>query len=245
MKDKAYKVLAKQVGISNNSAKELIDKGVVFVGDRKVVIARADVDTDTIFTVKEIKKARILFEDENIIALNKPPFSISEDIAKDFKDAVLLHRLDKDTTGVMILVKNEEFRAQAIQEFKHERVYKEYEAIINGRLTEEISIDVPILTIKGKKAVSKVSVKGQPAHTKAEPLMIIGKKTKVKVVISTGRTHQIRVHLAHIDMPIVGDMEYGISSNKATRVMLHSKRIRLFDYDIVAPDPEDFRAFGF
>jgi 23S rRNA pseudouridine1911/1915/1917 synthase len=246
MKDKAYKVLAKQKDISNNKAKALIDSGVVFIGDRKVVIARADVDVTTKFKVQEIQIARVIFEDENIIALNKPAFAVSEDVAKDFKDeAVLLHRLDKETTGVMLLVKNEEFRAKAIEEFKHQRVYKEYEAIINGRLTEETTIDMPIHTVKGKRAISKISLtQGLPAHTEVEPLMISGKKTKVKIVITTGRTHQIRVHLAHIDYPIVGDREYGFASNKAPRVMLHAKRIKLFDYDITAPDAQDFKAFG-
>lgn len=246
MKDKAYKVLAKQENISNNYAKELIDKGIVFIGDRKVVIARADVDVTTRFKVKEIAKAEILFEDENIIAINKPAFITSEDVAKLFKDtAVLLHRLDKDTTGVILLVKNDEFRKKAINEFKNEKVYKEYEAIINGRLIEPVNVDMPILTIKGKKAISKISLtKGLPAHSEIEPLMIAGKKTKVKVIITTGRTHQIRVHLAHLNYPIVGDMEYGFASNKASRVMLHAKRIKLLDYDITAPDAQDFKAFG-
>jgi 23S rRNA pseudouridine1911/1915/1917 synthase len=245
-KDKAYKVLAKQENLSNNKAKELIDKGLVYIAGRKVVIARADVDTTTKFKVKELKKAEVLFEDENIIALNKPAFSTSEDIAKTFKDAVLLHRLDKETTGVILLVKNEEFREKAINEFKNEKVYKEYEAIINGRLIEEVNVDMPILTIKGKKAISKISLtKGLPAHTEIYPDMISGKKTKVKVIITTGRTHQIRVHLSHLGYPIAGDLEYGgHTSSKATRVMLHAKRIKLLDYDISAPEADDFKAFG-
>jgi 23S rRNA pseudouridine1911/1915/1917 synthase len=245
-KEKAYKVLATQQNISNSKAKELIDKGLVFIADRKVVIARAEVDTATRFKVKELKRAEVLYEDDKIIALNKPANTKSEDVAKEFKDAVLLHRLDKDTTGVMLLVKDEDFRLEAIKEFKNERVYKEYEAIISGRPTEEFNIDMPIHTVKGKKAVSKISLtKGLPAHSEVTPLMISGKRTKVKVVISTGRTHQIRIHLSHAGYPIVGDLEYGgTASSKASRVMLHAKRIKLFDYDISAPDADDFKGFG-
>jgi 23S rRNA-/tRNA-specific pseudouridylate synthase len=163
---------------------------------------------------------------------------VSEVLEGEF-EAMLLHRLDKDTSGVLILVKNEEFRLKAIEEFKKHRVYKEYEAIVYGHLYEETKIDAPISTEKGKKAKSKIDKFGQSALTLVEPIAIAGKKTHVKVVIETGRTHQIRLHLAHINHPILGDTMYG--GKVSPRMMLHAKRIKLFDYNFIASVPVDFK----
>ena len=239
MKDKAYKVLAQQLGISNKKAKELIDRGLVYVGDKKVQIARGLIDTSTKFRVKRIEKPQVLFEDEKLLAVNKPAHISSEEIAQD-AGYPLLHRLDKETSGVLLLVKDETFRKEAIEEFKKERVYKEYVAWVEGIVPESYEIDYPVLTIKKNgKAKSRLSAsKGKPAYTFVEPLEIHGKKTKVKAVIKTGRTHQIRVHLARTEHPILGDTLYGGKS--WSRMMLHAKKIRLFDYDIEAPEPEDF-----
>ena len=238
-KDKAYKVLAQQLGISNKKAKELIDRGLVYVGDRKVQIARGEIDTKTRFRIKETEKPEVLFEDDKILAVNKPAHITSEEIKERFGHD-LLHRLDKETSGVLLLVKDKDFRKKAIEEFKNEKVYKEYSAWVEGIVAEPFEIDYPILTIKKDgRAKSRLSrSKGKPAKTFVEPLEIHGKKTKVKATISTGRTHQIRVHLARSGHPILGDTLYG--GKPWSRTMLHAKRIRLFDYDIEAPEPKDF-----
>ena len=239
MKDKAYKVLAAQLGISNKKAKELIDRGLVYVGDRKVEIARGEIDTKTKFRVKQVERPEVLHEDEYLLAVNKPAHITSEEIAKD-SGYQLLHRLDKETSGVLLLVKDEEFRKKAIEEFRAERVYKEYRAWVEGIVAEPFEIDYPILTIKrGGKAFSRLSrSKGKPAKTMVEPLEVHGKKTKIKAIITTGRTHQIRVHLARAGHPILGDSLYG--GKPWSRLMLHAKRIKLLDYDIEAPEPKDF-----
>ncbi len=239
MKDKAYKVLASQLGISNKKAKELIDRGLVYVGDRKVTIARGEIDTNTKFRIKQVEKPQVIFEDDRLLALNKPAHLTSEEIAKS-SGYELLHRLDKETSGVLLLVKDEAFRKQAIEEFRKERVYKEYVAWVEGIIAEPFEIDYPILTIKKNgRAKSRLSrSKGKPAKTFIEPLVIHGKKTKVKAIITTGRTHQIRVHLARSGHPILGDTLYG--GKPWSRIMLHAKRIKLFDYDLQAPEPKDF-----
>jgi 23S rRNA pseudouridine1911/1915/1917 synthase len=250
MNDKAYKLLAKQENISNSKAKDLIDKGLVFSSGRKITIARGELPVTAVFKVYALEKIDTIFEDDNIIAINKPPFINCDEITKKFpKNVKLLHRLDKDTSGVMLLVKNEEFRTKAINEFKKERVYKEYEAVVYGRIVEEFDIHYPIVTEKRKgKSISKVSLKGdgKSAFTHIEPVMIDGKKTKVKAVISTGRTHQIRVHLSHMGYPIVGDAQYNsMKEHKSKRILLHAKKIKIFDYEFEVETPSDFRMFGF
>ncbi|NPA74267.1 MAG: RNA pseudouridine synthase, partial [Epsilonproteobacteria bacterium] len=217
--EKAYKLLSIQEGISNRSAKELIDKGVVYIGDKKVQIARAEVKIDTKFKIKKIENSKKIFEDDNIVAVDKPAFITSEEVSKKmgFK---LLNRLDKETSGVLLLYKNEEFQKKAIEEFKKQNVLKEYIAWVEGIIAEKIVIDSPILTIKDKKAYSKISPKGKEAISIVEPLEIIGKRSKVKVTIKTGRTHQVRVHLKSISHPIIGDTLYGGKKNH--RMLLHA-----------------------
>lgn len=103
--DQAFKVLAIQENISNNKAKVLIDKGLVFVGDKQVKIARAQISTETKFRIEYPSDMEVLYEDENIIAVNKPAQIDSYDIQDAIEGAELLHRLDRDTSGVLLLGK--------------------------------------------------------------------------------------------------------------------------------------------
>ena len=233
--EKAYKLLAIQEKISNSQAKKLIDNGLVFLQGKKLLVARALIKKNAKFRVIDISNIQKLFEDDNIIGVNKPSGFVSEELEKKF-NAKLLHRLDKETSGAIILCKNEEFRLRAIEEFKKENVYKEYIAVVSGILPEKIEIDLPIKTIKGKKAKSIIANNGKKALTIIEPLEILGKNTKIKAIIKTGRTHQIRVHLAKLGYPIIGDRLYG--GKESWRLMLHSFRINIFNYQIQAPEPK-------
>ena len=242
-KDKAYKVLAEQLDISNKKAKELIDRGLVFVGDRQVKIARAELDDQTKFRVEYPKDIEVLYEDDNIIAVNKPAQIDSYDIENILSEARLLHRLDRDTSGVLLFGKDEKFISKAIKAFKNREVIKEYVAWVDGVFYEEVTIDEPIHTIKKNKAYSMVDpIRGKKAITIVKPSEVQGKKSKVEVEIKTGRTHQIRVHLAHIGFPIIGDEFYG-SPTKAKRMLLHAKRIKLLGYDFEAPEPKDIQRY--
>lgn len=236
--DKAYKVLAKQEEISNNQAKELIDRGLVYVGDKKVKIARAEISDDTQFRIEYPSEIEIIYQDDNIIAVNKPAQIDSYDIQDAIEGAELLHRLDRDTSGVLLLGRNKAFIEDAVKEFKGRRVQKQYVAWVEGVLYEGVEIDEPILTIKKGKAFSKIDpVRGKKAYTKVIPEEIQGKKSKVRIEITTGRTHQIRVHLASIGHPIVGDDQYG-SRTQSKHMLLHSSKIKIFDYEFEAPEPK-------
>ena len=244
--EKAYKLLAIQEGISNKKAKDLIDKGVVSVNGKKLVVARGMLKEDSSFKIKDIASAKVIYEDENIIAVNKPAFLNASEVEDSFFDAVLLNRLDKETSGVMLLAKDETFRKKAIKEYKQNKVYKEYVAIVEGKVVEEITIDTPISTIKGKSARSRIDEKfGKPALTKVYPYLVEGNKSKIKIVIENGRTHQIRVHLESVGLPIIGDLQYGKPSSQVQRVMLHSKITKILDYEFEAREPKEFFHFGF
>ncbi len=241
--DKAYKVLARQKDISNKKAKELIDRGLVFVEDKKVKIARADIHTDTVFRVEYPEDIEILYQDNDIIAINKPAQVDSYDIQDAIEGAELLHRLDRDTSGVLLLGKNRAFTDLAIKEFKARRVEKHYVAWVEGVIYEEIEINEPIFTVKKGKAFSMVDpVRGKKAHTVVKPEELQGKKSKVHITITTGRTHQIRVHMAHIGHPVVGDEQYG-SRTQSKRVLLHSAKMKILDYEFNAKEPKDIARY--
>jgi 23S rRNA pseudouridine1911/1915/1917 synthase len=236
--DKAYKLLAIQEKISNAKAKDLIDRGLVKVGDKKVMIARGEIKVDTKFSVKELAKTKVIFEDDDILVVDK--------VSKTFKNAILLNRLDKETSGVMMFAKNEEFQKKAIKEFAQNRVYKEYVAIVEGKVVEEIVIDKPILTTKDRGvAKSKVDKNGKSAKTTVYPLLVEGNKSKIKLVIESGRTHQIRVHLNFVGLPIIGDAIYGRTASNVNRVLLHSKITKIFDYTFEAREPKEFKVYDF
>ncbi len=241
--EKAYKLLAQQMDVSNAKAKEMIDRGLVYVGNKKVMIARGELDPKTIFTVQEVAKVRPIFENDDLIVVDKPAFMNADEVERQFRGAQLLHRLDRETSGVLMLVKNEAFREEAIEAFRKDEVYKEYVAWVEGIVTEEVTIDRPILTEKRhNKAYSKISPKGKPARSEVFPLEVSAKKSKVKVLIHEGRTHQIRAHLRSIDHPIVGDELYG--GRRAPRVMLHAKKVQLLGMTFEAPEPKIFAHFG-
>ena len=240
--EKAYKILALQEGISNSNAKSMIDRGLVYVGNKKVMIARGDIDVKTIFRVMKIEKAKAIYENDDILVVDKPAFVNSDEIERMYKPAVLLHRLDRETSGVLMLVKNEAFRTKAIAEFKKDKVFKEYIAWVEGIISEPIEVDKAILTQKkNNKAYSNVSGKGKPARTEFFPDIVSAHKTKVKCIIHNGRTHQIRTHLRYIDHPIIGDEQYG--GRRAKRVMLHAHKVRLLGMEFVSPEPKIFVNF--
>ncbi|WP_321470152.1 RluA family pseudouridine synthase [Halarcobacter sp.] len=244
--DKAYKVLAKQEGISNSKAKELIDKGLVRAQGKKVMIARGEIPTDTKFSVKEMASIKVIFQDDDILALDKPCFMTSDEVARKYPKYIMLNRLDKETSGVMLFAKNEEFQKKAIKEFKDNNVYKEYVAIVDGKVIETIEINKPILTTKDRgMAKSKVDKKGKSAKSTIYPMLVEGNKSKVKVVIDTGRTHQIRVHLNYAGFPIIGDAIYGKPASNINRVLLHSKKTKIFDYSFEAAEPREFKVYDF
>lgn len=241
--EKAYKLLAIQQSISNSQAKALIDRGLVYVANRKVTVARGELPVKTSFNVQEIATAKIIYEDSDLLVVDKPAFLNTDEVERQYPEAQLLHRLDRETSGVLILVKDEEYRLKAIGEFKRNKVYKEYTAWIEGMFIDEIEIDKPILTEKRhNKAFSKISTKGRSAHTTVTPVEVVGKYSKVKVVIREGRTHQIRCHLRSIGFPIAGDEQYG--GRRAKRVMLHARKVELLGHTFIADEPKIFAHYS-
>ncbi|WP_134090387.1 RluA family pseudouridine synthase [Olivibacter sp. XZL3] len=165
-------------------------------------------------------KEMIVFEDDDLIVVNKPPFIASLDereggeinilrMAKQYhKDAQVCHRIDKETSGLLLIAKNPEtYRAVSI-EFEKRRVKKVYHAIIGGtHVFEDLKVDLPILNL-GNKNVTIDKANGKLAETWFKSLMYFKHYTLVECRPVTGRMHQIRIHLATQHASIVGDSLY-------------------------------------
>ena len=244
-KERAYKLLAVQMGLSNSKAKELIDRGVVYAGNKKVAIARGELPVDTKFRVLKLHKTDVLYENYEVVALNKPSFLTSDEAAREYNGAKLLHRLDRETSGVLLLARTKDFEQKALECFKSRAVYKVYTCWVDGIVSEPMTIDKPLKIVKQNgHAYSRVDKKGKEAITHIEPIMISGKRSKLRVVIETGRTHQIRVHLKSIGHPIIGDRQYGVVSAQTNRMLLHALELKILGYHFKAKEPKGFDVFA-
>jgi len=140
----------------------------------------------------------------------------------------IVHRLDMDTSGVMLVAKNRVAHAHLAEQFKSRSVAKVYLALVRGRLSPENgAIEAPIgRDPRNRKRMAVVTEhRGRPARTGYHVVRYTDSYTLLEVTPETGRTHQIRVHLAAIGHPVVGDTTYGVSSPYLSRQFLHSSRL--------------------
>ena len=179
----------------------------------------------------------IIYEDNDIIVINKPkgmvvhPANGNPDgtlvnaimaICKDSLSGIggeirpgIVHRLDKDTSGIIIVAKNDKAHINLSEQIKDHKVKKTYIALVRGIVKEnEATINMPIGRNEKDRKKMAVTKKGKEAITHFKVLQRYDKYTLLQVNIETGRTHQIRVHLSQIGYPIVGDEVYSNGKNE-------------------------------
>lgn len=182
----------------------------------------------------------IIFEDDEICLINKP-YGLSvqggtdihkhlDGMLKCFKKGVnyhLVHRLDKDTSGLLLLAKSHSSANFLSLLFKERKIEKTYVAVVHGQIRQnEFMVDVPLLKdFKGSKELIVVSPSGKSARTLCHVLYRKKEYTLVELKPLTGRTHQLRVHMSHIGHPIVGDYKYGSIAKQGVRLHLHAKSL--------------------
>jgi len=154
----------------------------------------------------------------------------------------LVHRLDKDTSGLLVVAKNEKTRLALVRAFKGRTVHKEYLALVSGSMPEPAGeINRPLGRDPGNRLKVAVRDDGQSALTRFYTEKVYPRHTLLRLIPESGRTHQLRVHLASLGFPIVGDTLYG--GEPAARLFLHatdlSFRLKGEERAFHSPLPED------
>ncbi len=205
----------------------------------------------------------IVFEDHHILVINKPAGLVVHPAAGHADGTLLnailyhapvlatvpragiVHRLDKDTTGLMVVAKNLKAHAHLVDQLQTRSMGREYEAVISGVMTGGGCVDQPIGRHPVHRKKMAVIPTGKPATTHYQVIKRFRQHTHVSLKLETGRTHQIRVHMAYIHYPIVGDATYAGrmkipgSADPALvgflrafkRQALHAKRLQLVHPD--------------
>ena len=201
----------------------------------------------------------IVFEDEDIIIINKPFGLVTHPGAGNWNGTLanallyydpelskldragIVHRLDKNTSGLMVIARNEKSQKYLVEQLQSHSVVREYSAIVYGHMISGGSINDPIGRDPKDRIKQAVSSNGKDATTHYRVIDRFKSHTHVKAILETGRTHQIRVHLSHIGYPLLGDPMYGGRvrfPKKASEILkesllgfkrqaLHSKKLTL------------------
>ena len=184
----------------------------------------------------------IVFEDDTIVVLNKPRGLVVHPAAVNWSGTLLnallhhlpqladvpragiVHRLDKDTSGLLVVAKTLEAQTSLVRQLQARTVKREYRAIVWGQLWRNGTINQPIGRHSHARTKMAISRTGKPAVTHYEVLERFGVHTYLRCVLETGRTHQIRVHMQFLKAPILGDPVYGIGNIIPHKMMTQTLR---------------------
>ncbi|MCC9312750.1 MAG: RluA family pseudouridine synthase [Candidatus Nanosynbacter sp.] len=237
--------------ISRSLWQKYIKAGYVSVNNKVATTPKFEVDeTDEIaLNLPEKEQADvdlpILYENDDVIVVNKPSgllthakgglsdeSTVAEIIrpktsfATDTDRPGIVHRLDRDTSGLLIIAKNPESAAHLQRQFAERTAKKTYIAITDGKpKLNAAKIDLPIGRNPSAPSTFRIDPNGKPAQTTYHVLAENDAQSLVELKPTTGRTHQLRVHLSHLNAPILGDRVYGKSSD--CRMMLHAQKLEI------------------
>ena len=237
--------------ISRSLWQKYIKAGYVSVNNKVATTPKFEVDeTDEIALNLPEKEQTdvdlpILYEDNDVIVVNKPSGLLTHakgglsdeptvaeiirpktSFATDTDRPGIVHRLDRDTSGLLIIAKNPESAAHLQRQFAERTAKKTYIAITDGKpKLNAAKIDLPIGRNPSAPSTFRIDPNGKPAQTTYHVLTENDTQSLVELKPTTGRTHQLRVHLAHLNAPILGDRVYGKLSD--CRMMLHAQKLEI------------------
>ncbi|MDO5003843.1 MAG: RluA family pseudouridine synthase [bacterium] len=251
------KYLTEKTDLSRSKIQKLIDEGKILVNGNevssnykvklndKIEIKEEDMDF-SIDIVKENIPLDIVYEDEYLLVINKKSGMVTHPAPGNYTGTLvnallykfdlegdpirpgIVHRLDKDTSGLMVVAKNEKVHDLLASMIKDKKVERHYLALVEGVIPHETgTIDAPIgRDIYNRQKMAVTDVNGKDSITHFKVLKRYKDKTLVECVLETGRTHQIRVHMAYIKHPVVNDPLYNKKKADSFGQMLHSKSIK-------------------
>lgn len=258
-KERLDQFLAKKMDVSRSKIQKLISEGKVLVDGKTVSASflvdyenDIEVNDDLNYEItveKENIPLDIVYEDDYLLIVNKKSGMVVHPAAGNYSGTLvnallyrfdlkggsekyrpgIVHRIDKDTSGLMVVAKDEKTHELLSEMIKNKKVERKYIAIVEGVIPHETgTIDAPIgRDINNRQKMAVTSVNGKDSITHFRVLERFSKYTLIECTLETGRTHQIRVHMAYIGYPIVNDPVYGRSKNTTEYGQyLHSKSIR-------------------
>ena len=231
----------------------------------ELVIINAQVEQEVVWKGEDLP-LDIVYEDEDLLIINKPINMVVHPAAgnrtgtlvnalinyapelSNVPRAGIVHRLDKDTSGLLVVARTLSAHTSLVEQLQARTVSRVYETIVHGVFLAGSTIDLPIgRHPKDRKRMAVVG-DGKPAITHYRVLTRFPKHTHIRVQLETGRTHQIRVHMAHVKHPIVGDKTYaGRIQHNFPRQALHAKQLTLLhprtgvEVSCEAPLPADMQ----
>lgn len=246
---------------SRATIQKFIKDGRIRANGELYLKPNAMVDEDSLIELSLPKpeiaqKPPVIYEDDNVIVFNKPNGILSikkgdysaEPAIEDWGEIV--HRLDRDTSGVIIVAKNAATKSMLQKQFQERKAHKTYYAITEGIPKQPHAIiNIPLARNLKKPTTFMPDANGREAVTEYKVITQNNDRALVELKPQTGRTHQLRIHLAHIGTPILGDPIYNPKGRKADRMYLHAYSLEItipgkehgerktFTADV----PEDFR----
>ena len=252
------KFIADNSDISRSYAVKLIEDGCVFINsvsaNKKAKVNEGDSivinmpQPQPIEAMPEDIPIDIVYEDESVIVVNKPQGMVVHPAAgnetgtlvngllfhcnlSSINGAVrpgIVHRIDKDTSGLLVVAKTNEAHESLSEQLKERKALRKYWCVVNGNIKEDTgTVDAPVARHPIDRKKMAVIEGGREAITHFKVLERFGSHTLVECVLQTGRTHQIRVHMSYIGHSIAGDTVYGIRADreKGKGQLLHAKTI--------------------
>lgn len=247
------------------NGKSAVKSYLVKNGDEIIIDVPEPVELDVI---PENIPLEIVFEDDHLLVVNKPKGMVVHPAAGNYSGTLvnallyhcsdrlssingvirpgIVHRIDKDTSGLLIVAKTDKAHTGLAEQIKAHTFTREYQAVVCGRFKESVgTVDAPI----GRHPVDRKKMcvtdkNSKEARTEYTVIEEYCSNTYVKLKLFTGRTHQIRVHMAHIGHPVVGDEVYGKPSKLCKGQCLHAKKIgfihpingKYYEFDSDLPD---------
>lgn len=238
------------VSKSKNNIKSLLKNECVYVNNKLVTKYNYIVNKNDVIVIgKNIKKdnfnLKIIYEDNDIIVVDKPTkiLTISNDkekektlyrevsnyLKKEKKKVFVIHRLDFDTSGVILFAKSQKVQQLYQDNWNNLAKVREYTAVVQGKTNNKGHIESYLKMSKSLQVYSSKNKDGLFSITDYERIKFNDKYSMLKILISTGRRNQIRCHMYDIGHPIVGDLRYKSKDNSLGRLALHANRLEIIN----------------